>query len=245
MTALYDTIGKSYRDFRRPDSRIAAMILDALGEAGTIVNIGAGAGSYEPRDRDVVAVEPSTTMIGQRLPNAAPVVRASALNLPFRDNTFDGALAIFTVHHWPDQMRGLAEMRRVAARAVILTWEPVEGASWLTRDYFPEILERDRHLFPRAADLFGRAFAHLRIEPVPVPHDCSDGFLEAYWRRPEAYLDPGVRGAISPFATMRLDSGLERLRRDLEDGTWRRRNGHLLSETERDLGYRLVIGSRN
>jgi ubiquinone/menaquinone biosynthesis C-methylase UbiE len=139
---LYDTIGKTYADYRRPDPRIAAAIKNALGDAQSIVNVGAGAGSYEPMDRQVVAVEPSAVMISQRPSGAAPVVRASAMNLPFADDAFDAALAIFTVHHWPDQPRGLREMSRVARRCIILTWDNQHGGTWLTRDYFPEIVEK-------------------------------------------------------------------------------------------------------
>jgi SAM-dependent methyltransferase len=245
MPQLYDSIGKNYADYRRPDPRIAAAITTALDGAQSIVNIGAGAGSYEPAHRSVVAVEPSATMISQRPANTAPVVRASAMDLPFRDDAFHAALAIFTVHHWPDGMRGLSEMRRVAARAVILTWEPSTCVSWLTRDYFPEILTYDESLFPLASDLYERTFGRVEIMPIPVPHDCTDGFLEAYWRRPEAYFDPGVRGAISAFPRIPdVLAGLSRLRRDLDDGTWMRRNGHLLELTELDLGYRLVIAER-
>jgi SAM-dependent methyltransferase len=245
MSQLYDSIGKGYADYRRPDPHIAAAVIGALAAAQSIVNVGAGAGSYEPADRSVVAVEPSPTMISQRPASAAPVVCASAMDLPFRDDAFDAALAIFTVHHWPDRMRGLSEMRRVAARAVILTWEPSTFASWLTRDYFPELLTYDRSLFPLASDFYARTFGRVEIQPVLVPHDCTDGFLEAYWRRPEAYFDAGVRRAISAFARIPdVHPGLARLRRDLDDGTWMRRNGHLLELTELDLSYRLVIAGR-
>jgi SAM-dependent methyltransferase len=242
---LYDSIGKSYAEYRRPDPRIFASIMAALSDARSIVNIGAGAGSYEPADRDVIAVEPSAIMIAQRRADAAPVVRGSAMDLPFHDDQFDAALAIFTVHHWHDRKRGLSELNRVARRAVILTWEPPDSPSWLTRDYFPEILSRDRNLFPPALSYYGAVFERVEIVRVPIPHDCTDGFLEAYWRRPEVYLDPRARAAISPFAIMPdLDGGLARLRSDLDDGTWLSRNGHLLTLSERDLGYRLVIGTR-
>lgn len=201
--------------------------------------MGAGAGSYEPRNRAVVALELSPTMIAQRSPSAAQAVCGSAMQLPFADGAFDAALAILTLHHWPDQARGLAEMRRVARkRCVILTWVP-DCEFWLTRDYFPEILERDRTVF--SLKPFRQAFGHFETRPVPVPHDCTDGFLCAYWRRPEAYLDPGVRGAISSFASVPDAAGrLERLRSDIADGTWKARN-HALACTEADLGYRLVV----
>lgn len=243
MPALYDSIGKSYAAYRRADPRIATAISKALGNSRTVVNIGAGAGSYEPADRDVIAVELSETMIRQRAHNAAPAVRASAMSLPFADDAFEASLASFTVHHWPDQLRGLREMARVAPHAVIFTWEPSTSNSWLLRDYFPEIRAYDRRLFPMIADLYPGAFRHVEIVSVPVPHDCSDGFLECYWQRPEMYLDADARGAISPFAkgVANTEAGLSRLRRDLEDGTWHRRNGHLMELAELDLGYRLVI----
>jgi SAM-dependent methyltransferase len=236
---LYDTIGKAYSDYRRPDPSIAAAIKNALGDAQSLVNVGAGAGSYEPTDRKVIAVEPSPVMIAQRLPGAAPVVRASAMALPFDDDAFDAALAIFTVHHWPDQPRGLREMSRVVRRCIILTWDNQHAGTWLTRDYFPEIVENGQPM-----ESYSQAFEQIQIVSVPVPHDCIDGFLHAYWRRPEAYFDPRVRGAISAFANIRAEKGLAALRRDLDDGTWLSRNGHLLKLSELDLGYRLVIGTR-
>lgn len=244
MPQLYDGIGKNYAAYRKPDPRIAAAIMTALGDAQRVVNIGAGAGSYEPKDRDLVAVEPSLTMIRQRPAGGAPGVRASAIDLPFPDSAFDAALAIFTVHHWPDQQRGLLEMRRVAHRIVILTWEAADCSSWLIGDYFPEILAAGRKIFPPAASYAQLLSGDVEIRPVPVPYDCGDGFLEAYWRRPEAYFDPGVRGAISGFAQLPdVEPGLARLKRDLESGTWMRRYGHLLNLPELDLGYRLIIST--
>lgn len=242
---LYDTIGKGYAQYRWPDPRIAAAILKALGETRTVVNIGAGTGSYEPAERDVVAVELSETMIRQRRAHAAPVVRASAINLPFRDDAFEAATALLTVHHWPEPLRGLREMMRVARRCVVFTWEPSTEVSWLTRDYFPEIRAYDRTAFPLVAQFYARAFARFEIVTVPVPHDCLDGFLEAYWRRPEAYFDPDARRAISSFSRVAdIESPLAKLRRDLSDGTWARRNGHLMELDELDLGYRLVVAER-
>jgi ubiquinone/menaquinone biosynthesis C-methylase UbiE len=244
-TGLYEKIGVNYANYRRPDPRIAAAIANALGDAKTLVNIGAGAGSYEPKDRNVIAVEPSETMIRQRRPGAAPVVCASAMALPFRDGAFEAATALLTVHHWPDPMRGLAEMTRVAKRCVVFSWEPSTHVSWLTRDYFPEIRVHDRLAFPLIADFYRRAFTEFEIVTVPVPHDCLDGFLEAYWRRPEAYFDPGVRRAISAFARIPdARPGLAKLKSDLADGTWMKRNGHLMELDALDLGYRLVIAER-
>jgi SAM-dependent methyltransferase len=242
MAQLYDTIGIGYEHYRRPDRRIATAILDALGDAAPVVNVGAGAGSYEPVDRSVVAVEPSFTMIRQRPVGSAPVVQASATHLPFRDAIFAAALAVLTVHHWPDRVRGLMELVRVAQhRLVIVTWDPATSGFWLVEDYFPAILEIDRQLFPPMEEL-RQAVGTIAVRPLPVPYDCTDGFLGAYWQRPHAYLGLGVRSAISTFAKISdVESGLTRLSADLADGTWEHRYGHLLGQSVLDLGYRLVI----
>ncbi len=244
MTQIYDRIGEGYHNLRIPDPRIARNILHALGEVETLVNVGAGAGSYEPFDRQVVAVEPSLTMIRQRRPGIAPVVQASAVDLPFRDGAFDAALAVLTVHHWPDRSRGLRELARVARnRIVVLTWDPDSSSFWLIDDYFPEIGVIDRQILPPLEE-FRQVLGPIDVRPLLVPHDCSDGFLGAYWRRPQEYLDPRVRSAISTFSKIHdVESGLARLRRDLEDGTWRQKYGHLLDQSELDLGYRLIISN--
>jgi len=244
MTQLYDHLGGEYRRFRRPDGRIAKLVEDALGQAEMVVNVGAGTGSYEPTRGRVVAVEPSMTMIAQRRTKETPVVRASAGNLPFRDKTFEAALAVLTVSHWPNPGQGLRELVRVArSRVVILTWDPAAPGFWLVDRYFPEILRIDQSIFPSMEDFRG-VLGPISIIKVPIPHDCSDGFLGAYWRRPRAYLDPGVRGAISTFSRLEeIDPGLERLRRDLDSGEWVRRYGHLLSRRSLDLGYRLVVSA--
>ena len=240
VDALYDRIGQGYRDLRRPDPRIARKILRALGDASTVVNVGAGTGSYEPRDRTVVAVEPSMTMIRQRDADAAPVVQATAIALPFKDGAFDAGLAILTLHHWPRWDVGLRELRRVSRRVVILTWDPASPGFWLT-DYFPESLEIDRRIFPSLRELESE-LGVLTVEKIPIPHDCTDGFFGAYWRRPAAYLDERVRSAISTFSKLtRLASGLEHLRRDLGSGAWQRRHGRLSAMAELDLGYRLIV----
>jgi SAM-dependent methyltransferase len=244
---IYDTIGRDYDAHRRPDPRLAGAIAAALGAAASVVNVGAGAGSYEPADRPVVAVEPSVVMLRQRRRAAAPVVQASATDLPFRDAAFAAALAVLTVHHWPDRARGLTELARVAReRVVIVTWDP-QGCHpfWLVDDYFPEIVAIDRLIFPTLDEL-RRVLGPLEARPLPVPHDCVDGFLGAYWRRPHAYLDAGVRGAISGFAKLAdVESGLARLRADLADGTWERRHGHVRGRDAVDLGYRLVVAERD
>jgi SAM-dependent methyltransferase len=242
MPQLYDEIGSGYRNYRRPDPRLATSILRAVGEADTVVNVGAGAGSYEPTDRSVVAVEPSLAMIRQRRAGSAPVVQASATHLPFRDAAFAAALAVLTVHHWPDRARGLTELARVARRRlVIVTWDPAASGFWLVEDYFPEIGEIDRRILPSIEELRG-VLGDIAVRPLLVPHDRIDGVLGAYWQRPYAYLDEGVRSAMSTFSRLSdVESGLARLHSDLEDGTWERRYGHLLRQSEIDLGYRLVI----
>ncbi|MGD2047207.1 MAG: class I SAM-dependent methyltransferase [Gemmatimonadota bacterium] len=239
--ALYDRIGVGYVDRRRPDPRIQHHIDAALGSAGTVLNVGAGTGSYEPRSRSVMAVEPSRVMIHQRRPDAAPVVRAVAGALPFPKDSFDATLAVLTIHHWSDWRLGIREMIRVAReRVVILSHDPDHDDFWLVREYFPEIGPIDRARLPELGDV-AEAMGGATMQEVLVPHDCRDGFLGAYWRRPTEYLDVEVRRAISTFDTIDVEPGLRRLRKDLEDGTWRRRNQELLSMDELDIGYRLLV----
>jgi SAM-dependent methyltransferase len=242
--ALYDEIGRSYRRTRRPDPRIAATIGTVLGDVDSVVNVGAGAGAYEP-PQTVLAVEPSRVMVDQRPPGAAPVVQAVAEALPLPDRSVDAALAVLTVHHWNDVAAGVAEMRRVARRrAVFFTWWPERVAEfWLLREYLPAVAETDaRHALPvqQLSRLLGPA-AHVRS--VPVPHDCTDGFGAAYWRRPEAYLDPEVRAGISVLATADagvLREGLQRLEEDVRSGEWHRAHQHLLQLEALDVGYCVV-----
>jgi SAM-dependent methyltransferase len=240
---LYNTIGGNYAQMRRPDPRIAAIINTALGDLTHIVNIGAGTGAYEPADRTVLAVEPSARMIQQRPAGAAPCRQGTAEALPIETKSADAAMAILTLHHWTDIELGLREMARVARqRAVLLTWVPDTGPFWLTEEYLPEIFEIDRSIFPGAATLTAlleRNIGKTHVTPVPIPHDSSDGFLCAYWRRPEAYLDPKVRSAISTFAKVDPTAGLARLREDLESGRWAARHQHLLSMDGLDCGYRV------
>jgi SAM-dependent methyltransferase len=246
--AIYDTIGRNYARQRRPDPRIAAPLTAALGSARSVLNVGAGAGSYEPSDRPVVAVEPSAVMLAQRPPGAAPAVQARAEALPFPDRAFDAVTAILTIHHWVDRAGGLAECARVAReRVVLLTWDPAVDTFWLSREYLPSILEEDRGMFPPMA-AYAQAFgpgARVEVREVPVPHDCVDGFLGAYWARPAAYLDPTVQAGISSFARPGAEAetaaGLERLRDDLASGAWDARHGHLLATDALDIGYRLVV----
>jgi SAM-dependent methyltransferase len=239
---LYDRIGRGYPRTRRPDPRIQAAIHGALGDATSVVNVGAGTGNYEPRDRTVVAVEPSEEMIGQRPPGAARVVRARAEELPFADGEFDAAMAVLSDHHWADRPRGLREMRRVASRrAVVFTFDPDHvDDSWLLRDYLPGF----RHLPGMAIDEIAAHLGAADVRTVPIPADCRDGFLHAYWARPQAYLDPEVRRNISVFARLsaaEVEDTVERLRVDLASGAWEDRNRDILDLAEMDLGYRLVV----
>lgn len=240
MAALYDQIGVNYADLRRPDPRLAAQIHAALGPARRIVNVGAGTGSYEPADRDVTAVEPSATMIARRPPGAAPAAQGVADALPFADGQFDAAMAILTVHHWPDQAAGLAELRRVTrGRIVIISFDPA-ARPWPV-DYFPALAALDEAEMPPLA-LFERVLGPVNITPLPVPHDCSDGFLYAWWRRPAAYLDPRIRSGSSAFWKIDgVDAGVVRLAADLADGSWRARHAGLLNRETLDVGYRLNV----
>jgi SAM-dependent methyltransferase len=239
-TATYDVIGEGYALLRRPDARILDTILSALGDARTLINVGAGTGSYEPTDRSVLAVEPSDLMIGQRAPGAARCVRGSAESLPAETAAFDAAMAVLTIHHWRDWRLGLREMRRVArSRIVLLTFDTNASSFWLTRDYLPSITALDRKTMP-PLEMLAEELGPFEATPVLVPHDCSDGFLGAYWRRPDAYLDPVVRRSISVFAKINAEKGLSKLAHDLATGAWRQRNADLLALDAMDVGYRLL-----
>jgi SAM-dependent methyltransferase len=241
---IYDTIGQGYSTFRRADPRLLRTILETLDAMNRVVNVGAGTGSYEPRDCSVVAVEPSIMMIRQRNRDAAPVVRATAENLPFLDNSFDASLAILTLHHWDDWRKGVRELSRVAkTRVVILTYDPAATGFWLVEDYFPEIRSLDQATMPAIEDL-RQELGQVTVSAVPIPHDCVDGFLGAYWRRPHAYLDGHTRAAISVFGRLTNEQeGLSRLQADLGSGRWQQRNSTLLSRDNLDLGYRLVVAN--
>jgi SAM-dependent methyltransferase len=249
MPTRYDAIGGEYAVTRREDPRLATLIREALGDADTVVNVGAGAGSYEPEDRQVVAVEPSEVMIGQRPPWRAPAIQAGAYPLPFPDGSFDAAMAILTIHHWDeDQERGVKELRRVArGPVVILTYEAeVAGRMWLMADYFPEVAELDRRLFPSIETLAGWLGGEVDVQQVLVPHDTPDWHLGSFWAHPERVLDPKARSATSGFARMpravvaRIEQAVER---DLADGTWDSRHGHLRDLDEYDVGLRLVVSA--
>lgn len=240
MSALYDTIGVDYANLRRPDPRIATMIDRALGNARSVLNVGAGSGSYEPTDRDVTALEPSAEMIAQRPAGAGRAVQGSAEELPFADHSFDAAMGVLTIHHWRDKARGLLEMRRVAReRIVLLTFDPAFRDNWQL-DYWSQLATLDDGQMP-PLDFYEQYLGPVTIAPVPIPHDCSDGFLYAYWRRPRAYLDPRIRKGISSFWMIdEAERGLARLEADLASGDWERRHAGLLEAGAIDAGYRLV-----
>jgi SAM-dependent methyltransferase len=241
--ASYEQIGLGYTRARRTEPRIAARIFSALGDAQTVLNVGAGTGSYEPLDRDVLAVEPSRVMRSQRSPGAAPCIDARAEALPFPDQSFDAALAVLSDHHWPDPIAGLREMRRVARRVVVFQWDDAEiERFWLVRDY---LLPEYHTLTAGTPTLRERAAAiDACMEPVPIPFDVIDGFFHAYWRRPAAYLREPVRRGCSVWARVG-EQGERRavtaLAEDLDSGVWAERNAELLDLESIDLGARLLI----
>lgn len=240
---LYDTIGTGYASGRRTDPRWMTAITAALGDARSVLDVGAGTGSYEPADRTVLAVEPSAAMIGQRPIGSAPAVRAVAEALPVCDGGADAALAVLTVHHWTDWRRGIAELRRVAPLRVVLAYDTQRHADfWFVREYVPEIaaLELSRPPLPDIAAELGAE----SVLPLPLPWDFTDGVFPAYWRRPEAYLDPGVRQSCSALAQvdgLAVERGVHRLRADLDNGRWHARHGDLLDADEYDAGFRLIV----
>ncbi len=242
----YDRTGLTYSVTRRPDARIAAVINDALHGLESVANIGAGTGSYETPNT-VVAVEPSRVMIDQRPEGAAPVVQAEAEHLPIGTGAVDAAAAFLTVHHWADLSAGVAEMMRIARRRVVIfTWDnTVFRQFWLVREYLPAAAETDARLaVPISALTSMLGEERVAVVPVPVPHDCVDGFAGAYWRRPQVYLERAAQDGMSLLAlTPRssLEEGFSRLRADLGDGSWQRRHADLLQQTHLDLGYRLLV----
>jgi SAM-dependent methyltransferase len=248
---VYDAIGVGYTKTRRPDPRISAQINRALGDARSVINVGAGSGSYEP-PQTVLAVEPSPVMISQRPTGSAPAVRAFAEALPVATDTADAAMALLTMHHWSDPTAGITELWRVARRRIVmLTWEQrVFREFWLVREYLPQAAAIDDTRAISVAQLvavLNETAQRVRIETVAVPHDCADGFAAAYWRRPSAYLDPAVRSGISMFAQTDdelLRPGLRQLATDLDSGRWHEHHQDLLRRDQLDAGYRLVIADQ-
>jgi SAM-dependent methyltransferase len=240
---LYERIGSRYGAIRQPDHRLQARIISALGDAQLVLNVGAGTGNYEPTDRHVVAVEPSEVMTRQRRRGSTPVVRGVAEALPFADRSFGAALATFTVHHWSDVRAGLGELRRVSNRQVLLVHDrDLCDYYWIT-EYFPEILDVPSEQHP-AVDQLCLSLDVIRIETLPIPADCSDGFCSAFWARPEALLDPELRAGSSSLSQLDraiAESNADHLRADLASGDWDSRYGFLRSLPEFDMGYRLLI----
>jgi SAM-dependent methyltransferase len=241
---LYEEIGRSYSRTRREDPRIAAEIVSGLGGARSVVNVGAGTGSYEPGDRVVVAVEPSPEMVRQRRGRTRRVVRGVAEALPFADGAFEAAMAVLTIHHWADPGAGLGELARVARRQVVFFFEPLRTRDFWVLDYFPEALDLPSEQDPPGEDAIRRVLRVREVRRVLVPHDCLDGFGAAFWGRPEAYLDPEVQAGMSWLALLTPEArhrGSERLAADLASGAWDRRHGHLRHQRTYDGGYRLAI----
>jgi SAM-dependent methyltransferase len=246
--ANYGSIGARYTEYRRPDPRIAALIHRTLGESQTVLNVGAGAGSYEPTDRPVTAVEPSASMRAQRPPHLPPAVDASAECLPFEDGSFDAGMATFTVHQWRDLQAGLREMRRaVRNNIVILTCDPGELDRFWLRSYAPEVILVEARRYPRIEVIAEVLGPGTEIIPVPIPLDCTDGFGEAYYGRPEGLLNPAARLACSawsfvgPAATCRFEAALAR---DLERGAWDLKHGHLRTQSYFDGSLKMIVGRR-
>jgi SAM-dependent methyltransferase len=246
--ADYAEIGTSYSRYRQPDPRIAAQISRALGAAQTVLNVGAGAGSYEPADRLVTAVEPSASMRGQRPAGLAEAVDATAENLPFADNSFDAAMTTFSVHQWSDLRAGLREMRRVTrGPVVILTGDPGLLRRFWLNDYAPEVIGTEARRYPSAEALAGALGGAVRTASVAIPLDCTDGFNEAYYGRPEALLDPAARLSCSAWSFVGeavQDRFTRDLSRDLADGTWDRKYGHLRTQPAFDGSLILVTAER-
>lgn len=245
-SADYRTVGQHYTDFRQPDVRIAAFISSELKDMKSIINVGAGTGSYEPEGKTISAVEPSSTMIAQRaVKEGTAIYQAKAESLPFDSDSHDAALAILTIHHWDDWRKGLHEAYRVARKKVVLlTWFSMPNGFWLY-DYMPELAGADVDLFP-SENQISSVLGELKVTPVPIPKDCTDGFLCAYWARPEKYLDPKVRSAISGFSRIHdVSEGATRLAKDLETGAWQQQYGDLMELEEYDFGYRLVVSEKS
>ncbi len=241
MSVNYDQLTESYKIYRKPDHRIAERILFHIDGAQRILNVGAGIGSYEPEDCNIVAIEPSHEMISQRKRSHVALLQGVAENLPFQDNVFDISMGILTMHHWSDISSGLKEMVRVTRNKIILfTWIGYGENFWL-ENYIPEITGVDYDLFPTLDEL-DQILGGISVETIEIPHDCCDGFMCAYWRRPEAYLEPNVRKAISTFSRIpNIQDRLDRLQKEIDSGEWRKKHTHLLEKKSLDLGYRLVI----
>jgi len=241
MKAIYDDIGVNYSVTRCTDPKIAEQLHSELQGATRIINIGAGTGSYEPENIELVALEPSSKMISQRKSGSHKVEQAFAEKLPFEDNSFSHAMTVNSMHHWENRALAFDEINRVATdRFVAISWDPESAPFWLTRDYFPEIYEMDKGIFP-GMDEISDHFSDVIITPLEIPADCKDGLLAAFWKRPEAYLSEKVRQSTSPFSKIRnLAEGLIKLQDDITSGAWAKNNHAILKSTSLDVGYRLI-----
>ena len=240
----YERHGRGYARQRRTDPRIAARVHAALGDARTVVNVGAGTGSYEPEDRWLLAVEPSATMRAQRPRGSAPALAARAEHLPFDDDAFDAAMACISVHHWDPVEAGLRELRRVARGPVVVLTLQIDAMPAWQQDHLEEGLRMERTWFPTAEGIASALGGRVRIESIPTPADCADGFIEAYWNRPEGLLDPAVRGAQSMWARLPEGAGdriVARLQDELASGRWDAAHGHLRTQAEFEGSLRLVV----
>jgi SAM-dependent methyltransferase len=241
----YDRIGTDYASTRREDPGLRARIHAALGGARSVVNVGAGTGSYEPTGCHVVAVEPSDVMSAQRPPDRAPAIRGRAEELPLADDAVDAAMAVLSLHHWDDPGQGIREMRRVArGPVVVVTFDPVvSGEMWLVKDHLIEVAELDRRIFPPPSSVAGW-LGGARIETWEIPRDTPDWTLGSFWAHPERVLDPLARGATSGFARMDpavVERVVREVERDLATGAWDERQGHLRRLERFDAGMRIVI----
>jgi SAM-dependent methyltransferase len=246
QSGTYGEPGFEHTPARRTDRRIARQIHKALGDARSVANVGAGAGAYEPFDRTVLPIEQSPQMIAQRAPGLAPAIRGHAESLPLPSGSVDVALACMSLHNWADWRIGVQELRRVARkRVVVFTYDRACAQRfWLLRDYLPKLGRLDSARFPPIEEQRIAMGEEVSLEAVPIPHDCEDGFLAAYWQRPAAYLDARTRATMSAFripGAERLLGGLDRLAEDLYTGRWEERNQDLLGLEELDLGYRLLV----
>jgi len=241
MSPKYDQIGIDYAKQRKSDPRIAEQINRRLEGAQRILNIGAGTGSYEPTGVDLIALEPSSEMIAQRGPNTHLVIQGTAEQLPFEDKSFSHTMTVLSMHHWTDRKQAFSEIKRVTReKFVAISWDPEALPFWLTKDYFPEIYDTDQKIF-LSVDEFETHFNQVKRSPLLIPHNCIDGFLAAYWRRPATYLEASVRQSISTFSKLvNLEVGLNKLRTDLDQGLWHQKNEAILDLEWFDAGYVIV-----
>jgi SAM-dependent methyltransferase len=245
----YNKSGQKYSGHRQTDPRIAEYVFKGLADAKTILNVGAGPGSYEPANKYVVAVEPSIIMRAQRIQNGKiPAINAKADNLPFDDNSFDASMAMITVHHWPDMNKGLKELRRVAKKQVlIMTFDPGELDNFWNVNYFPELIEVEKARYPTIEFIKNSLGGNCEVIPIPIPLDCVDGFQEAFYGRPEAFLEKEVRLAQSAWGFLPEaveEKSVQSLEDDLKSGEWDKKYGHFRTQSAFTCALRLIISNK-